>query len=90
MSTINAQGRTTPGADASHGAANPALAQFDQLPDSAFVRVGVVRALNGNIGNTTVWDWVKKGLLPPPQKLGPQVTAWNVGQLRAVRRARGL
>lgn len=58
-----------------------ALAQFDDLPDSASVRLPVVAALNG-ISAPTVWRWVKAGRLPAPKKLGPNTTAWNVGELR--------
>lgn len=58
-----------------------ALANFDQLPDSAFVRLPVVAALNG-ISAPTVWRWVKAGRLPQPSKRGPNTTAWNVGALR--------
>ena len=58
-----------------------ALEQFDSLPDSAYVRLPVVAALNG-VSAPTVWRWVKAGRLPMPQKLGPNTTAWNVGDLR--------
>jgi prophage regulatory protein len=60
-----------------------ALAQFDALPDSAYVRLPVVAALHG-VGPATVWRWVKAGRLPAPLKLGPNVTAWRVGSLRRV------
>jgi predicted DNA-binding transcriptional regulator AlpA len=58
-----------------------ALQDFDSLPDSAHVRIKVVAALNG-IGPATVWRWVKSGRLPKPRKLGPNTTAWRVGELR--------
>jgi len=61
------------------------LAEFDQLPDSAFVRLPVVRAVNGNVGSATVWRWCKAGILPAPHKIGPNTTAWNVGELRRMR-----
>ena len=58
---------------------------FDQLPDSAFVRVPTICALYG-IGPATVWRWSKSGRLPAPEKLGPRVSAFNVGKLRAARK----
>lgn len=61
-----------------------ALAQFDDLPNSASVRLPVVAALNG-ISAPTVWRWVKAGRIPAPKKLGPNTTAWNVGELRQAR-----
>jgi prophage regulatory protein len=61
------------------------LAGFDQLPDGAFVRMPVVRAVNGNVGPATVWRWCKAGILPAPHKIGPNTTAWNVGELRRMR-----
>ena len=60
-----------------------ALAQFDNLPASAFVRLPVVCALRGGISPATVWRHVKSGLIPQPVKLGPNTTAWRVGDLRA-------
>lgn len=58
------------------------LTNFDSLPASAHVRVPVVAALKG-VSQPTIWRWVKAGNLPPPVKLGPNVTAWRVGDLRA-------
>lgn len=58
-----------------------ALANFDSLPDSAYVRLPVVCALFG-YSDSTAWRRVKAGDLPSPEKLGPRVTAWNVGKLR--------
>lgn len=62
------------------------LAQFDDLPDSASVRLPVVAALNG-ISAPTVWRWVKAGRLPAPRKAGPNTTVWSVGELRRAREA---
>jgi prophage regulatory protein len=57
------------------------LMGFDALPDAAFVRVETVAALYATTPSS-VWRWSKSGHLPRPRKLGPQVTAWNVGDLR--------
>jgi prophage regulatory protein len=62
-----------------------ALEHFDRLPDSAHVRLPVVAAWRG-VSHATVWRYVKLGHLPKPHKVGPNATAWNVGELR---RARG-
>ena len=62
-----------------------ALKNFDSLPDSAYVRQPVVEALFGFSGST-VWRRVQAGLLPAPEKHGPRITAWNVGELRRVLR----
>lgn len=58
-----------------------AFASFDRLPDAAYVRVGVVAALY-SVTTVSIWRWSNDGLIPKPRKIGPQVTAWNVGQLR--------
>jgi len=63
-----------------------ALANFDSLPDSAHVRLPIVAALRCS-SPATIWRHVKAGLLPAPVKLGPNTTAWRVGDLR---RAAGL
>jgi len=59
-----------------------ALKNFDSLPDSANVRQPVVKALFA-CSDATVWRRVNAGLIPKPKKLG-SITAWNVGELRAV------
>lgn len=63
-------------------ALNAALADFDILPDSAHVRIGVVAALFG-IGVPTVWRWLRAGQLPQPVRRGG-TTTWRVGDLRRV------
>ena len=65
-----------------HPPVHSALEHFDKLPDSASARVPVVAALF-DISAPTVWRWTRSGILPAPFKRGG-VTAWNVGQLRAI------
>lgn len=65
----------------SQGALPDALRHFDTLPDTANVRLPIVRALVG-CSPATVWRMVQRGDLPAPRKLTKQVTAWNVGELR--------
>jgi predicted DNA-binding transcriptional regulator AlpA len=38
------------------------------------------------IGPATAWRWSAAGRLPTPKKVGPRVSAWNVGELRAARK----
>jgi predicted DNA-binding transcriptional regulator AlpA len=64
-----------------HAADRVALQNFDQLPDSAHVRLPVVAALFG-ISHVTVWRWSKRGLLPRPSRIN-SITFWQAGQLRA-------
>lgn len=59
-----------------------ALAQFDNLPDSAYIRLPVLKRLYG-ISAASCWRGVKKGTIPKPSKLSERCTAWNVGQVRA-------
>lgn len=66
----------------SDGTIPAALTNFDRLPDSAFVRLPVVRGLLGGISSATVWRLSKSGKLPPPVKLSACATAWPVGPLR--------
>ena len=56
------------------------LAFFDQLPDSANVRLKTVKQLFG-ISAATVWRQAGKAL-PAPRKISARITVWNVGQLR--------
>ena len=63
-----------------------ALQHFDQLPDSAGVRLDVVAGLEG-VSNPTVWRWSRHGKLPAPDK-HCGVATWNVGKLRRARAER--
>ncbi len=60
---------------------NPALRDFDQLPDSAHVRLPAVKALYA-CSPASVWRGVKQGRIPKPHKLSPRTACWNVGELR--------
>jgi predicted DNA-binding transcriptional regulator AlpA len=60
---------------------NPALQFFDQLPNSASVRLPVVMALFA-CSAATIWRRVKSGHIPEPFKPSLRVTCWNVGLLR--------
>ena len=68
---------------ADDGTIPAALANFDKLPDAAYVRLPIVCALFC-ISAPTAWRWVKSVHLTPPKKIGPNTTAWKVGDLRSV------
>jgi predicted DNA-binding transcriptional regulator AlpA len=58
-----------------------ALSQFDQMPNSAFIRLPVVMSLYG-VSAATIWRGVKNLTIPKPVKLTERCTAWNVGLIR--------
>lgn len=58
------------------------LANFDAMPDSAFIRLSIVKALYG-ISSSTVWRNCKAKKFPLPRKLSDRVTAWSVAEIRA-------
>ncbi len=61
---------------------------FDQLPDSANIRLPAVQILFACSG-PTVWRHVKLGFIPSPKKRGG-ITYWNVGEIRqALQGSRG-
>jgi predicted DNA-binding transcriptional regulator AlpA len=64
-----------------HASIPDALRNFDLLPDSAHVRLPVVRALFA-CSCATIWRHVQEGTFPKPHKLSERVTTWNVGELR--------
>ena len=81
-------------AEAKRTAAPPthaAAITFDTLPDSAYLResqlvqspkrpdVAAPLPFSGN----TLWRKVKAREFPQPVKLGPRITAWKVGDVRA-------
>lgn len=63
------------------------LEHFDSLPNSAFVREPVVRALFA-CSSTTIWRGIKQGRIPVAKKLSPNTIGWNVGELRKALAAR--
>jgi predicted DNA-binding transcriptional regulator AlpA len=66
------------------------LAGFDDLPNSANVRLPVVMGLYG-VSAATVWRNVKQGFIPKPHKLTARTTVWNVGELkRSLSRGEGV
>ena len=66
-----------------------ALAQFDILPDSAYIRLPVLKRLYG-ISAASCWRGVKNSTIPKPVKISARCTAWNVGQVRAALAAKAL
>lgn len=58
-----------------------ALENFQILPDSAQVRLPVIKGLLG-ISSSTAWRMVKAGTLKT-YKLTARTTTFNVGELRA-------
>lgn len=58
-----------------------ALSNFDNLPDSAFIRQPVLVAL-GFGSPATIWRKVKKSEFPAPVKVSARRTAWQVGAIR--------
>jgi len=56
------------------------MVYFDTLPDSALVRLPVVKSLF-SISAPTVWRWSKSGQLPKPIRISG-ITGWQVGALR--------
>jgi prophage regulatory protein len=61
---------------------------FGRLPREAFVREEQFLRSSRTpyclipVTSSTWWRWVRSGIAPKPVKLGPGVTAWNVGDLR--------
>ena len=66
-----------------------ALQNFSAMPDCGYVRQPVVQALFA-CSSASVWRGVKAGRIPAPKKLSPNITAWNVGELRAALNAHGV
>ncbi len=61
---------------------------FNKLPREGYVREDQFLRSDRNaqplipVPSSTWWRWVRSGVAPKPVKLGPGVTAWNVGDLR--------
>lgn len=74
-------------------AKEPTMADFEKLPDSAMVRQSVLvqhpnparRALHApliDMSASTLWRQVAAGTFPAPLKLGKNITAWRVKDVR--------
>lgn len=63
-----------------HDTINPALRDADLLPNSAQIRLPVVKGLLG-ISGATVWRMVKAGKLKT-YKLTERTTTFNMGEIR--------
>lgn len=61
---------------------NPALRDADSYPNSAQVRLPVVKGLLG-VSGATVWRMVKAGKLKS-YKLTERTTTFNLGEVRAL------
>ncbi len=59
-----------------------AFANFDQLPDSAYIRLPVVKRLY-SVSSATIWRNCKNLKIPAPVKLSERCTAWSVKAIRA-------
>ena len=78
-------------ATAGQATSNVSAANFDNLPDSAFIRESqLVQSPKRPdtraplpFSAPTLWRKVKAGTFPAPVKLSERVTAWNVGAVRA-------
>lgn len=66
-----------------------ALTNFDLLPDSAYIRLPVMKGLFG-VSAASIWRGVKNGTIPKPIKLTERTTAWNVGLVRAALAAKAV
>ena len=78
-------------ATAGQATSNVSAANFDTLPDSAFIRESqLVQSPKRPdtpaplpFSAPTLWRKVKAGTFPKPIKLSDRVTAWKVGDVRA-------
>jgi predicted DNA-binding transcriptional regulator AlpA len=68
-------------------AALPVAAQFDSLPDDAYLGVRHVAALL-NCSTSTVWRASTAGRIPAPLNITDGVVRWRVGTLRRALRSR--
>ena len=66
-----------------------ALANFDQLPDSAYIRLPVMKGLYG-VSAASIWRGVKNSTIPKPVKLTERTTAWSVKLVRAALAAKAV
>lgn len=54
---------------------------MDTLPESGYMRPAQVMR-HFQISESTLWNWVKKGKFPKPDRLSDGVTRFDVAELR--------
>lgn len=64
------------------------LANFDSLPESAYVRLPTVKALFA-CSTSSVWRGIKAGRIPAPVKLSPRTSCFSVKALRLALKRNG-
>jgi predicted DNA-binding transcriptional regulator AlpA len=60
------------------------LPHLDQLPDTHPIKVPAAAEMCG-VHRTTLWRWIREGLLPRPTKIGNAAT-FPLGLIRAIQR----
>jgi prophage regulatory protein len=60
--------------------------EFAGLPNLGLMRLASIIGPGGPIpvSKSTWWAGVRSGRYPKPVKLGPRITAWRVGDIRAL------
>lgn len=66
-----------------------ALANFDLLPDSAYIRLPVMKGLFG-VSASSIWRGCQSGIFPKPVRLTQRTTAWSVKSVRAALAAKAV
>ena len=59
-----------------------AQSNFDNLPDTGYIRQWQLIPAVVPVSSATLWRKCKAGLFPRPVKLSARVSAWNVGAVR--------
>jgi len=57
------------------------IRNFDALPESARLDIGVIKALTCK-SRATIYRWIAAGILPKPHKLGATHNYWTAGEIR--------
>mgnify|MGYP002402792960 FL=1 len=57
------------------------LMNFDELPNTANVRLPVMLSLFA-CSRATLYRLIKRGVIPQPRRLGDRASVWQVGEVR--------
>lgn len=59
------------------------IARVKQAPSDCILRLPQMKAKTGHAGST-IWKYVKDGLLPPPIRVGPRHVGWIESEIDAI------
>lgn len=66
-----------------HPTESPDVPALTDLPAIGYIRQSQLIPTFVPVSSSTLWRWIKVGKFPAPYKLGDNISAWKVAEVRA-------